>query len=472
VTPEYINPTSGTCQHVLNMAARKGDVALATDAFRVLHKHHAFASLDHYEMLFEAQINAGDIEGGLKLLCEMHADNHSPDHASTRPLFTWLMDNPSVNPADYFDKVLAKFEVQGLAVPAAAANVLIEACAAQHRDRWADGFRMYERIREVCAGGADATTFRHMFDLCRAVRSASWPHRLAAEHAAAALPADAVVLDGVVAAELHAGAAPDRALARRDAAARAGVRPLRRTLAAVYAALRAARHPRAGEVGAELFAALPPAGARRAREAGDRAEEAGRAPSPWEEAEAEAFASVYPPDRVADMDGFFHEVKDKVLEEMPGRRGGFASQPVWRERGGRMHRRAESRGGIEVIIIDRNGRCIDRWDDRRRWYLTQSTVPFVFCLVVIAVAASRRPPPAAAPMPAPASAAPVPAPALVVPAALGAAAPAVLAVRLVVLLLLLDHVDDLVRHAKVFDLSAGERRESIGREGRTLLPRT
>jgi hypothetical protein len=65
VTTEYINPTSGTCRHVLNLAARKGDVNLATDAFRILHKHHAFASLDHYEMLFEAQINAGDVEGAV-----------------------------------------------------------------------------------------------------------------------------------------------------------------------------------------------------------------------------------------------------------------------------------------------------------------------------------------------------------------------------------------------------------------------
>ena len=273
----------------MNMAARKGDVALATDAFRILHKHHGFASLDHYEMLFEAQINAGDIEGGLKLLCEMHADNHTPDHASTRQLYMWLMDNPSVNPADYFDKVLAKFEVQGLAVPAAAANVLIEACAVRHRDRWADGFRMYERIREVCAAGADATTFRHMFDLCRAVRSASWPHRLAAEHAAAALPPDAVVLDGVVGASLHARAPLDaRARAPRDAAAGAG-----RAAAAAHAGGRVPgaqgrAAPARGRVEgrSSLQAVLTAAGAWRGeRTAGDRAEEAGWAPSPWEDEE-------------------------------------------------------------------------------------------------------------------------------------------------------------------------------------------
>jgi pentatricopeptide repeat protein len=317
VTPEYINPTSGTCQHILNMAARRGDVALATDAFRVLQKHHAFDSPDHQEMLFEALVNAGDVEGGLRLLCEMHADNRTPDHATTRPLFAWLAARPHVNPADYFHKVLARFEVQGLAVPAAAANVLVEACAARHRDRWADAFAMYERFREVCAEGPDATTFYHMFDLCRAVRSESWPHRLAAEHAALGLPPDAVVLDGVVGAELHARAPLDRVLARRDEAARAGVRPLQRTLVALYRALRAARHPRAGEVEAQLFAMLTEADRRRVRERGDEAEEAGFAASPWEEEAEAAFASVYPPDGVAQLDGLLREVADTVLEEPP-----------------------------------------------------------------------------------------------------------------------------------------------------------
>lgn len=299
----------------MNMAARKGDVALATDAFRILHKHHGFASLEHYEMLFEAQIDAGDTEGALRLLCEMHADGHTPNHASTRPLYMWLMDNPAVNPADYFHKVLAKFEVQGLAVPIAAANVLIEACAVRHADRWADALRMYERVREVCAAGPDVTTFYHMFDLCRAMRSVSWPHRLAAEYAAMALPPDAVVLDGVVGASLHARAPLDAALAHRDAAAGEGVRPLQRTLVALYRALRAARHPRAAEVEEQLGAVLTRAGAARVRAAGDRAEEAGWAPSPWEDEEGAALASVYPPDGASEMEGFFREMGDRVIEE-------------------------------------------------------------------------------------------------------------------------------------------------------------
>jgi hypothetical protein len=316
VKPEYINPTSGTCQHILNMAARKGDVQWATAIFHVLKKRHDYVSLEHFEMLFEAQINAGDIEGGLRLLCEMHTDQHTPDHATTRPLFVWLAARPDVNPADYFNKVLAKFEVQGLTVPAAAANVLIEACAARHADRWADAFGMYERFRAACADGPDATTFHHMFDLCRAVRSASWPHRLAAEHASLGLARDAVVLDGVVGAELHVRAPLDRVLGFVDEAARQGVRPLQRTAAAVYCALRAARHPRAEEVGGRLATMMSEVDERRVRERGERAEEAGWAPSPWEEEDEEAvFASIYPPERAAGMDGFLWEVKDRVLEE-------------------------------------------------------------------------------------------------------------------------------------------------------------
>jgi hypothetical protein len=107
---------------------------------------------------------------------------------------------------------------------------------------------------------------------------------------------------------------------------------------------------------------------------------------------------------------------------------------------------------------------------------------FASCFSSSPSGASRRPPPPAAPVPAPPPAAPVPAPAaLVVPAALptaaAAAAAPVLAVRLVVLLLLLDHVDDLVGHAEVFDLpptlvSASCVRAEEGGRGRTLLPRT
>jgi hypothetical protein len=188
----------------------------------------------------------------IEVLCEMEKDKFPPDHSSTRPLFLWFMAHPDVNPAYYADKLMdMKYERK--TTPIAALNVLIEACVKQHETRASEAFRMYDRVRLAVAAGPDSTTFHHMFELCRTVKSVDWALKLANEHKEMGFEPNAIIYDGLIRACLEGGYDMEKVLGFYQDMLAQDILPLRRTMRTMYRALQIAKHPESKRILDELI---------------------------------------------------------------------------------------------------------------------------------------------------------------------------------------------------------------------------
>ena len=243
VKTEYINPSSGTCELVLNLAARNGNINVAKSAIKVLKSHHHLLDQHHYELLIEAHCSNNKVMDAIEVLCEMEHDKFPPDHSSTRPLFLWFMSNPDVNPASYVDKLM-DLKYEGKKTPIAALNVLIESCVKEHARRANDAFRMYDHVRQAVAAGPDTMTFHHMFELSRVVKSVDWALKLAAEHKEMGFRPNAIIYDGLIRACLNGGYDLEKVLGFYQDMLVQDIVPLQRTMTAMYRAMRLAKHPK------------------------------------------------------------------------------------------------------------------------------------------------------------------------------------------------------------------------------------
>ena len=79
---------------MLNAAARKGDVQLATDVFRVLTKRATTFESHHYELLIEAYIKADDLKTALAIFCIMNNAGMVPTQSATSAISQWLRTTP------------------------------------------------------------------------------------------------------------------------------------------------------------------------------------------------------------------------------------------------------------------------------------------------------------------------------------------------------------------------------------------
>jgi pentatricopeptide repeat protein len=203
--------------------------------------HHRYLGEHHYELLFDAHVNKGSIEDAIELLCEMELDGFRPDHASTRPLLLWFMEHTEVNPAVFFEQ-LVKINQEGRKTPVAALNVLIEACVKQHGERAEAAFRMYDWVRTAVPTGPDIVTFHHMFELSRITKSLDWALKLAFEHKEMGFEPNAMIYDGLIMACLDGGYDIEKILNFYHDMVIQGIVPLKRTMRALYRALRVAKH--------------------------------------------------------------------------------------------------------------------------------------------------------------------------------------------------------------------------------------
>ncbi|ORY18643.1 hypothetical protein BCR34DRAFT_473166 [Clohesyomyces aquaticus] len=71
VTPGYIKPPTTTCLNILNSCARTGNIALATDVFRVLAARGTTFTTHHYEPLLETYLRGNDLEAALSIVVIM-----------------------------------------------------------------------------------------------------------------------------------------------------------------------------------------------------------------------------------------------------------------------------------------------------------------------------------------------------------------------------------------------------------------
>ncbi|KAL1621194.1 Telomerase protein component 1 [Diplodia seriata] len=162
VGPGYLNPSSGVCFNVLGVAARAGDADLATDVFRLLSERKEAFTQQHYELLVDTYIQAGDLRTALSVLCIMQGSGTPPDEYSTRKLVQWTRAHAE-RAVQLFEQ-LRKLKDEGFKAPLAAVNALIE--AAIGRDDLDTAIDIYKALHTVCEDNPSTATFNILFRGC------------------------------------------------------------------------------------------------------------------------------------------------------------------------------------------------------------------------------------------------------------------------------------------------------------------
>jgi len=166
VQPGYLKPGTGACLSVLAVAARHGDVPLATDVFRLLTERGTIFTTHHYELLVQTHLNADDLSAALSVILIMAGANIKVDAGTCHPLLWYLRqekkDEPS-RPLGAF-KILQDFEASGRKVPTAAINACIQGSMAL--ERFEEGIEIYKALHTVCHAGPDTQTFNILFQGC------------------------------------------------------------------------------------------------------------------------------------------------------------------------------------------------------------------------------------------------------------------------------------------------------------------
>ena len=133
--------------NVLTTASRHGDALLATDVFRVLGNRGTVFEKEHYELLFDAYINASDLRTAMKTLCFMQESGFRPDNNTTRTLFKHLRkSDESVDEAIAALRFLREEEHRE--IPIAGPSAIIEALVRRHS--LSKALEYYKTIHELC----------------------------------------------------------------------------------------------------------------------------------------------------------------------------------------------------------------------------------------------------------------------------------------------------------------------------------
>ncbi|KIW08821.1 uncharacterized protein PV09_00751 [Verruconis gallopava] len=191
VKTHHLNPPSGTCANLMNLAARNGDPELAQDVFEFLGKRDTVFEPQHYEMIIEAYVNVNMPENGFYVLSAMQEANVLPSEGTTRRLLVWLRAHPERTQHMY--NVLCDIKEKGGPIPVAAMNVLIE--AAVHHRKLDQAIDLYKAIPEMCMGSANLATFNALLKLCRQLQRKDLALTLASEMVALRVMPDAMTYD-------------------------------------------------------------------------------------------------------------------------------------------------------------------------------------------------------------------------------------------------------------------------------------
>ncbi len=192
--PSYLNPPSGICLNVLATAARHGDTLLATDVFRVLGNRATVFRQEHYEMLFDAYVKAGDIATAIETLCNAKEVVDNANDFSTVSLFRYARRGKWVT-----ERALAVLEERRATlkeVPVSAVNCIIGALVYQID---IDGaIELYKRLHELCPSGPTTATFNLLLHGCRKEKRKDLAMFVAAELRALGCPPDQITFDRLV----------------------------------------------------------------------------------------------------------------------------------------------------------------------------------------------------------------------------------------------------------------------------------
>ncbi|KAF1926914.1 uncharacterized protein M421DRAFT_422156 [Didymella exigua CBS 183.55] len=213
VQPGYLNPPTGTCVSVLSVAARHGDVHLATDVFRVLTARETVFTTHHYELLIATYLKADALSDALAVMLIMTDANLKVDAGTCHPLYSYLVHAPAPRPTKTLSAsgseteeqlsmpvhaftLLQSLEAQGRKIPTAAANCCIQASIAL--DALPDALSMYKALHTVCATGPNTSTFNLLFRGCAQSARKELAMHLATEMMALNLQPDRITYDRLI----------------------------------------------------------------------------------------------------------------------------------------------------------------------------------------------------------------------------------------------------------------------------------
>lgn len=194
VTPGYLKPATGTCVLVLELAARRGDIDLATDVFRILAARDTTLTSMHYETLMQAYLNADDLPAALSIVHIMAESATKLDGNTLYPLFNYLKQDPE-RPSAAFD-LLRSMESTGAKIPTAAVNACIRACI--ELSDLESAIEIYKALHTVCVRGPDTATFNILFQGCSRQRRKELAMFLAGEMIKLKVAPDALTYDRLV----------------------------------------------------------------------------------------------------------------------------------------------------------------------------------------------------------------------------------------------------------------------------------
>ncbi|KAI9892849.1 MAG: hypothetical protein M1814_001008 [Vezdaea aestivalis] len=89
VEPQFLVPSDGICEAVLQTACRAGDPQLATSVFKTLARRGTQFESHHYEALIDSYVHNGDIATALAILSIMQR-SHNPSMGTTRAFFKYI----------------------------------------------------------------------------------------------------------------------------------------------------------------------------------------------------------------------------------------------------------------------------------------------------------------------------------------------------------------------------------------------
>jgi pentatricopeptide repeat protein len=166
VEPGYLKPGTGACLSILALAARHGDVHLATDVFRVLTERETIFTSHHYELLVTTYLNANDLPAALSVILIMVDAKLKINTETCSPLFSYLRrekPDEASRPITAFN-ILQDAEASGRKVPTAAINACMQASIAL--DRFDEAIEIYKSLHTVSRAGPDTQTFNVLFKGC------------------------------------------------------------------------------------------------------------------------------------------------------------------------------------------------------------------------------------------------------------------------------------------------------------------
>ena len=239
----HLNPSSGICLNVLNAAARKADTELATDVFRVLGERNAFLEHQHYEMLIEAYMNAGDLANALTILHVMQESYIFPDENTIRPIVMYMQQDPA-RPQQGFD-ILRTAQKMRKKIPAAAMNACIESALGHGNLGLAIEF--YKTMHVICVHGADTATFNLLLKGCSAAARKDLAMSLAQEMVSMKVRPDQLTYDRILLVCLRVDDYED-AMRYYDEMRGQGFTPRKGTLVTLVKTLAKAGDPRIAQV--------------------------------------------------------------------------------------------------------------------------------------------------------------------------------------------------------------------------------